>query len=193
MYSVIAKCRVCFSQTRHFAWRRRSDLNARAAFATYSLSRGAPSPLGYFSVKYGGEEEIRTLGSFESPVFKTGSLNRSDTSPFISAFKSAKVFYHKRPRLSIPKNELYLTELNKKEWKRGLTNGSPYGIISEQTAKRRFFKDKPDPPEKTQERTARSHATGRSQTPPSPRRRFFLFNGKLPERHKASRSVRRIL
>lgn len=31
---------------------------------------------------------------------------------------------------------------------RGLTNGSSYGIISEQTAKRRFFKDKPDPPEK---------------------------------------------
>ena len=30
---------------------------------------------------YGGEEGIRTLGSFESPVFKTGSLNRSDTSP----------------------------------------------------------------------------------------------------------------
>ena len=32
--------------------------------------------------KCGGEEGIRTLGSFESPVFKTGSLNRSDTSPF---------------------------------------------------------------------------------------------------------------
>ena len=30
----------------------------------------------------GGEEGIRTLGSFESPVFKTGSLNRSDTSPY---------------------------------------------------------------------------------------------------------------
>ena len=57
-------------------WRRRRDLNPRAGFPTYSLSRGAPSPLGYFSmVKYekryqplvaelagGGEEEIRTLG-----------------------------------------------------------------------------------------------------------------------------------
>ena len=32
--------------------------------------------------KCGGEEGIRTLGSFESPVFKTGSLNRSDTSPY---------------------------------------------------------------------------------------------------------------
>ena len=193
MYSVIAKRRVCFSQTRHFAWRRRSDLNARAAFATYSLSRGAPSPLGYFSVKYGGEEEIRTLGSFESPVFKTGSLNRSDTSPFISAFKSAKVFYHKRPRLSIPKNELYLTELNKKEWKRGLTNGSPYGIISEQTAKRRFFKDKPDPPEKNAGTHGAIPRDGTVADAALSAASVFLFNGKLPERHKASRSVRRIL
>ena len=61
---------------RVFLWRRRRDLNPRAGFPTYSLSRGAPSPLGYFSmVKYekryqplvaelagGGEEEIRTLG-----------------------------------------------------------------------------------------------------------------------------------
>ena len=30
----------------------------------------------------GGEEGIRTLGSFESLVFKTSSLNRSDISPF---------------------------------------------------------------------------------------------------------------
>ena len=29
----------------------------------------------------GGEDGIRTHGSDESPVFKTGSLNRSDTSP----------------------------------------------------------------------------------------------------------------
>ena len=37
---------------------------------------------GYAIVRgYGGEEGIRTLGSFESPVFKTGSLNHSDTSP----------------------------------------------------------------------------------------------------------------
>ena len=35
-------------------WRRRWDLNPCAGFPTYSLSRGAPSPLGYFSkmVKY---------------------------------------------------------------------------------------------------------------------------------------------
>ena len=35
-------------------WRRTRDSNPRAGFPTYSLSRGAPSPLGYFSkmVKY---------------------------------------------------------------------------------------------------------------------------------------------
>ena len=31
-----------------FSWRRRRDLNPRAGYPTYSLSRGAPSPLGYF-------------------------------------------------------------------------------------------------------------------------------------------------
>ena len=30
---------------------------------------------------FGGEDGIRTHGSFESLVFKTSSLNRSDTSP----------------------------------------------------------------------------------------------------------------
>ena len=30
-------------------WRRKRDLNPRDTFAPYSLSRGAPSPLGYFS------------------------------------------------------------------------------------------------------------------------------------------------
>ena len=86
-------------------WRRRRDSNSRAGHPTYSLSRGAPSPLGYFSMdiclgicfetaprdsngrfgqrekEMGGESGIRTHGSFESPVFKTGSLNRSDISP----------------------------------------------------------------------------------------------------------------
>ena len=32
-------------------------------------------------IKNGGEEGIRTLGSDESLVFKTSSINRSDTSP----------------------------------------------------------------------------------------------------------------
>ena len=53
-------------------WRRKRDLNPRAGYPTYSLSRGAPSPLGYFSMvnlykaihlnACGGGEEIRTLG-----------------------------------------------------------------------------------------------------------------------------------
>ena len=53
-------------------WRRKRDLNPRAGYPTYSLSRGAPSPLGYFSMvkiykvihlkSSGGGEEIRTLG-----------------------------------------------------------------------------------------------------------------------------------
>ena len=33
---------------------------------------------------YGGEGGIRTHGSCESPVFKTGSLNHSDTSPCLN-------------------------------------------------------------------------------------------------------------
>ena len=46
-------------------WRRKRDLNPRDRFQPYSLSRGAPSPLGYFSKrvnikKIGGEGGIRT-------------------------------------------------------------------------------------------------------------------------------------
>ena len=37
-----------------------------------------------FHIKFGGETEIRTLGSFESLVFKTSSLNHSDISPYYS-------------------------------------------------------------------------------------------------------------
>ena len=35
-----------------FLWRRWRDLNPRGTFAPYSLSRGAPSPLGYISKGY---------------------------------------------------------------------------------------------------------------------------------------------
>ncbi len=35
---------------RVFFWRRKRDLNSRDVLPPYSLSRGAPSPLGYFSV-----------------------------------------------------------------------------------------------------------------------------------------------
>ena len=76
-------------------WRRRRDLNPRAAFTTYTLSRGASSAnlstspnLKHMKLwrqaierKSGGEAEIRTLGAFASLVFKTSSLNHSDTSP----------------------------------------------------------------------------------------------------------------
>ncbi len=77
-------------------WRRWRDSNSRARFQTYSLSRGAPSPtwvhlqMGGASRIFscggdvGGESGIRTHGSFESPVFKTGSLNRSDISPYVT-------------------------------------------------------------------------------------------------------------
>ena len=80
-------------------------MNPCASLPTYSLSRGAPSPLGYISIacihlyrsfwdgsfyrtlcpsgqnRFGGEGGIRTHGSDESLVFKTSSLNPSDTSP----------------------------------------------------------------------------------------------------------------
>ena len=73
-------------------WRRKRDLNPRAGFPTYSLSRGAPSPLGYFSNgcmvppqqakgcwRRGWDSNPRSLAG--SLVFKTSSLNHSDTSP----------------------------------------------------------------------------------------------------------------
>ena len=75
-------------------WRRRRDSNPRAGFPTYTLSRGASSA--YLSTspnrimknikKCGGEEEIRTLGTCVSLVFKTSSLNHSDTSPDIRSW-----------------------------------------------------------------------------------------------------------
>ena len=66
-----------------FSWRGRRDLNPRAGFPTYSLSRGAPSPLGYFRILWskggnvmrnvpfrmystGGEGGIRTHGSLRN-------------------------------------------------------------------------------------------------------------------------------
>ena len=68
------------------------EIRTRAPVSRPTPLAGEPlHQLGYFSVygekiisEFGGEEEIRTLGSCESPVFKTGSLNRSDTSPCAS-------------------------------------------------------------------------------------------------------------
>ena len=57
----------------------------------------------------GGEDGIRTHGSDESPVFKTGSLNHSDTSPGLAGFfdsQTSKASTHKfNPQ---PLDELFL-------------------------------------------------------------------------------------
>ena len=43
-------------------WRRRRDLNSRAAYTTYTLSRGASSPLEYFStVKISDPSSVKPL------------------------------------------------------------------------------------------------------------------------------------
>ena len=78
-----------------FSWRRLRDLNPRDGYPPYALSRGAssanlsksPDEVWYYYEKcsykrYGGEGGIRTHGSCESLVFKTSSLNHSDTSPY---------------------------------------------------------------------------------------------------------------
>ena len=77
-----------------FSWRRRRDLNPCAGYPTYSLSRGAPSPLGYFSMvnlfkniilsffwRRGRDSNSWYLSI--SLVFKTSSINRSDTPPYL--------------------------------------------------------------------------------------------------------------
>ncbi len=77
-------------------WRRRRDLNPRAGYPTYALSRGASSPLEYFCMvtnkiffwRRGWDSNPRSLAG--SPVFKTGSLNHSDTSPY-EPFHGTKV------------------------------------------------------------------------------------------------------
>ena len=64
-----------------FRWRRRRDLNSRASYPTYTLSRGASSPLEYFSKRWRREWDSNPRLIAESLVFKTSSLNRSDISP----------------------------------------------------------------------------------------------------------------
>ena len=75
-------------------WRRRRDLNSRAGYPTYTLSRGASSANLSTSPNFiyfigGGEGEIRTHGALASLVFKTSSINRSDTSPNFNYYSIA--------------------------------------------------------------------------------------------------------
>ena len=53
---------VCYTVS---CWRRKRDLNPRAGFPTYSLSRGAPSPLGYFSKCW--NQDIATRIQYTAP------------------------------------------------------------------------------------------------------------------------------
>ena len=74
-------------RSRGFIWRRRRDLNSRADFSTYSLSRGAPSPAwvrlhvklcscrGFscpfqLNKKFGGTGGIRTHAPFRTNGFQ---------------------------------------------------------------------------------------------------------------------------
>ncbi len=71
-----------------FSWRRRRDLNPRAGHPTYTLSRGASSPLEYFSMvnlklSWRRERDSNPWLLAESLVFKTSSLNHSDISPYL--------------------------------------------------------------------------------------------------------------
>ena len=44
------KNKSCKSKSTYSFWRRWRDLNSRAGFPTYALSRGASSPLEYISI-----------------------------------------------------------------------------------------------------------------------------------------------
>ena len=71
-----------------------TPLAGEPLIATWVLLHGCKLRVHYLlwlKMKSGGESGIRTHGSFESPVFKTGSLNRSDISPYRL---NCKLFYH---------------------------------------------------------------------------------------------------
>ena len=108
----ICKCEKGQSFDCPFSWRRMRDLNPRGSYPPYALSRGASSTswvilqmseLNSFFIKflfwcrYGGEGGIRTHGSCESLVFKTSSLNHSDTSPYL---KLRIIYYQTKHHLS---------------------------------------------------------------------------------------------
>ena len=63
-----------------------TPLAGEPLIATWVLLHGCKLRVHYLlwlKMKSGGESGIRTHGSFESPVFKTGSLNHSDISPHL--------------------------------------------------------------------------------------------------------------
>ena len=81
-------------------------------------------------MKGGGESGIRTHGSFESPVFKTGSLNHSDISPHLFQSEAKLILPYlgrfvkgKRPYL-FPGFQVYSLQL-------------PPGILSPEAAEER--------------------------------------------------------
>ena len=93
-------------------WRRKRDLNPRTGYPTYSLSRGAPSPLGYFSMcelyktyeimecaRWRRRRDSNSWSLAGSLVFKTSSLNHSDTPPTDIASQQG-LCYHKKQHLS---------------------------------------------------------------------------------------------
>ena len=96
-----------------FRWRGRRDLNPRAGFPAYSLSRGAPSASWVLpqaewkrrnaAVEFGGESGIRTHGPFGSLVFKTSSINHSDISPQGAKAQVRMLSYHIPGSLSTAK------------------------------------------------------------------------------------------
>ena len=85
---------VCYTV---LCWRRKRDLNPRAGFPTYSLSRGAPSPLGYFCEWWTDKnihirEKLAERKGFE-PLCLVGKrfsrpprYDRFDTSPWLEIF-----------------------------------------------------------------------------------------------------------
>ena len=89
------------------SWRGKRDLNPRAGFPTYSLSRGAPSPLGYFRMlnlknitptikKIGAEGGIRTHVTVKSNGFQ----DRLVMTASIPLRVSALLLYHAEIQLS---------------------------------------------------------------------------------------------
>ena len=79
-------------------WRRSRDLNPGTVLPVYSLSRGAPSPLGYFSKaecsEWRRERDSNPRCLAASLVFKTSAINHSAISPRLTASKQTALYHH---------------------------------------------------------------------------------------------------